>query len=246
MSILVAITSDMHARLVARLVAPLNQSVVIAHTADEARYQVGLHSFEVMIVDTSARGAYGIDLVQAVAKQSPESSILILNPSTDVSYKVQALEAGADDYVVSPYEPAELLARVKTALRRHSRSVRTSRVTIMRVGLVELDVDTLEVSVPGRRHIRLTPNEMRLLLCLMTHAERAVDQHELLAHLFGLEAPQVTSSMVGVYIRRLRRKIERDPDHPCYIMTVRGQGYQLQAPGEEERPLLLAMATAMS
>ncbi len=78
----------MHARLVARLLEPLNQPIVIAHTADEAEYQAGLRSFEVIIVDTSARGVDGIDLVRTVAKQSPQASVLVLNPSTDVSYKV--------------------------------------------------------------------------------------------------------------------------------------------------------------
>lgn len=241
MSILLAISSDMHARLVARLLEPLNQPIVIAHTADEAEYQAGLRSFEVIIVDTSARGIDGIDLVRTVAKQSPQASVLVLNPSTDVSYKVQALEAGADDYMVSPYEPAELIVRVKAVLRRHSHLVHASRVDIMRVGLMELDVDKLEVSVPGRQRIHLTPSEMRLLLYLMTHIERAVDQHELMVHLFGPTAQQVTSSMIGVYMRRLRCKLEQDPDHPRYIVTVRGQGYQLQAP-DEEKPLLSTTA----
>jgi len=107
----------------------------------------------------------------------------------------------------------------------------------VRVGRVQLNVNELEISVPDHPRIRLTPNEMRLLLYLMTHADRTVDQHELLAHLFGSDARQVASNAVGVYMRRVRRKIEQNPDQPRYVVTVRGHGYQFKSPDEEGLPM---------
>jgi DNA-binding response OmpR family regulator len=105
--------------------------------------------------------------------------------------------------------------------------------TLVRVGEVELDVNALVVSLPGKRRLRLAPNEMRLLHYLMTHAERVVERQELLRHLFAnghVAAPPASSNAVDVYIRRLRRKIERDPDQPGYIVTVWGRGYQFRQP----------------
>jgi len=74
----------------------------------------------------------------------------------------------------------------------------------------------------------------------MTHTQRAVDQRELLEHLFGAGSGQVASNAVGVYIRRVRRKIERDPDQPSYVVTVRGHGYQFRSPEEDGAPMLSA------
>lgn len=237
MSILLAMGSDVDARLVSHLLAPLNQPIAVARTAIEAHGQATIRSVEVIVVDATSLEGDWLELVRALARERGGGFVLVLHSSNDVMDKVRVLDEGADDYLVYPYEPAELIARIKAALRRHSRYARAFHGSLVRVGLVQLDVNELEVSVPGRIHIRLTPNEMRLLLYLMTHSDRTVDQQELLTHLFGTGAQETASNAVGVYIRRVRRKIERNPDEPRYVVTVRGQGYQFRAADEEDLSL---------
>jgi DNA-binding response OmpR family regulator len=155
-----------------------------------------------------------------------EGAIIFLSTVTQLAVRVRALEEGADDYIVRPYEPAELLARVTATIRRSRRRLGQGESGIVRVGPVELDVHLLEVSLPGNRRARLTPSEMRLLYYLMTHTERVVAYHELSTWLFGTRAHQVSSNAVGVYMRRVRRKVEVNPDQPRYILTVHGHGYR--------------------
>ena len=233
MGILLVMSNDVDTRLLLHLLAPLHQHVAVAATMADAERSIRARSFAVVVIDITSLDGNGLDLVRLLDKESFEGAIIVLSPSTDVMAKVQALEEGADDYIVYPYEPAELLARVKAALRRRSRRGRQTTGGVMRVGSVGMDVNELDVSVPGKRRIRLTPNEMRLLLYLMTHTQRAVDQQELLGHLFGADTQQIASNAVGVYVRRVRRKIERDPDNPRYVVTIRGQGYQFRTPDED-------------
>jgi DNA-binding response OmpR family regulator len=234
MSILLAMGSDGDMGLVRRLLEPLNQPIMAAYTATEAYRQATTRSVEVVVVDVVSLEGDWLELVRVLARECGEGFVLVLHPSTDVMDKVRALDEGADDYLVYPYEPAELLARIMAALRRHGRYARASQGGLVRVGPVQLDMNELEIAVPGRPHIRITPNEMRLLCYLMTHANRTVGQRELLTHIFGSEAPQVASNAVGVYMRRVRRKIEQNPDQPRYVVTVRGQGYQFKALDKEE------------
>jgi DNA-binding response OmpR family regulator len=237
MSILLAMGSDIDTRLVRRLLEPLNEPITVADSAIEAQRWALTGPVKVIVVDVASLEGDWLELVRVVARERGEGFVLVLHPSNDVMDKARALEEGADDYLVYPYEPAELLARIKAALRRHSRYARAFHGNLVRVGRAQLDVHELEISVPGRARIRLTPNEMRLLLYLMTHADRTVDQHELLTHLFGSDTRQVASNAVGVYMRRVRRKIEQNPDQPCYLVTVRGHGYQFKAADEEDTPM---------
>ncbi len=237
MSILLAMGSDIDTRLVRRLLEPLDQPITVAHTAIEAQRGALTSPVKIIVVDATSLEGDWLELVRVLARDRGEGFVLVLHPSNDVMDKVRALNEGADDYLIYPYEPAELLARIKVALRRHSRYARASHGSLVRVGRVQLNVNELEISVPDHPRIRLTPNEMRLLLYLMTHADRTVDQHELLAHLFGSDARQVASNAVGVYMRRVRRKIEQNPDQPRYVVTVRGHGYQFKSPDEEGLPM---------
>ena len=234
MSILLAIGSDIDARLAALLLEPLQQPTVIARTAAEAENHARARSFAVALIDTGSLDRNGLDVVHALTRAGFDGFTIVINPATDAMAKVAMLTEGADDYLVYPYEPAELVARVHAALRRRQRREGSAAGAIVRVGAVQLDTNALEVAVPGKPSVRLTPNEMRLLLYLMTHAQRAVDRQELLTHLLGAGALQMASNAVSVYIRRVRCKIERNPDQPCYVVTVRGHGYQFQTHEEGE------------
>ena len=237
MSILLVMSDDMDARLTAYLLGQTEQQVVVTATVREARRYLHDRSWSAVVLDTTLADGSGFDLLDVLSALHFDGGILVLSASREVADKVHALEAGADDFVTRPYEPAELLARVKALLRRSHRSAGTAHAGdggTIRVGGVELDVNALTVTLPGNRRERLTPNELRLLHYLMTHAGRVVDHQELLACLFGTQDHQASSNAVGVYMRRVRRKIEDDPDQPRHIVTVRGSGYRFETDEDTE------------
>lgn len=144
--------------------------------------------------------------------------------------RVVGLELGADDYVVKPFSPRELVARVRAILRRQARASGASEVIEIR-GL-RLDAATQEVAVHGRP-IELSALEFKLLHFLASHPRRVFTRERLLDEVWGRNFA-VTPRTVDVHIRRLREKIEPQPDQPEYIGTVRGSGYRMLAetPGE--------------
>jgi two-component system, OmpR family, response regulator len=223
---LVVLGDDLDARLASSLLSRLDQDVVIAGTVAEAEHYAAQRSWAAIILDTALSDGSGFDLLHTLVAMRFEGAIVFLSTVTQLTVRVRALEEGADDYIVRPYEPAELLARVKATMRRSRRRLGQHDSGIVRVGPVELDVHLLEVSLPGNRRERLTPSEMRLLYYLMTHTERVVAHHERSPWLFGTKAHQVSSNAVGVYMRRVRRKVEANPDQPRYILTVHGRGYR--------------------
>jgi DNA-binding response OmpR family regulator len=235
MSILLVMSDDIDARLASYLLGQVVRTVVIAATVAEARRLLAERSWSAVILDTVLPDGSGFDLLRTLHDVSFDGGIMVLTASREVGDKVRALEEGADDYVVRPYEPAEFLARVKALLRRSRRRAATA-VTggILRVGDVELDLNSLQVVLPGSRRERLTPNEMRLLHYLMSHAQRVVEHQELLLHLFGTAEHQSSTNAIGVYMRRVRQKIEPDPDHPRYIVTIRGSGYRFYGHGSPD------------
>jgi DNA-binding response OmpR family regulator len=232
MSILLVMSDDIDARLASYLLGQVVRTVIIAATVAEARRLLAERAWSAVILDTVLPDDSGFELLRALHDANFDGGIMVLTASREVGDKVRALEEGADDYVVRPYEPAEFLARVKALLRR-SRRRAANAVTggILRVGDVELDLNSLQVVLPGSRRERLTPNELRLLHYLMSHAQRVVEHQELLLHLFGTAEHQSSTNAIGVYMRRVRQKIEPDPDHPRYIVTIRGSGYRFYGHG---------------
>ncbi len=238
MSILLVMSDDMDARLTAYLLTQTGQQVVTTASVREARRYLRDRTWSAVVLGAALADGSGVELLNDLNALRFEGGVLMLSASRAVADKVRALELGADDYVTQPYEPAELLARVKALLRRARRRggvARPDDVGIMQVGDVELDVNALTVTLPGNRRERLTPNELRLLQYLMAHAGRVVDHQELLARLFGTQDHQASSNAVGVYMRRVRRKIEENPDQPRRIVTVRGSGYRFVTGDDAER-----------
>jgi len=232
-SILLASGDDVDGRVVSYLMKQVDRSVVVATTIAAAERLAYTEAFAVAVINTVSFSGNGLKLVRVLTDAHFEGSIIILGSSTDVMSSVAMIEKGADDYLAYPYDPPELLARVAAALRRYHRRAGSTTDGVVRVGAVRLDVNALEISGLGKQPVRLTPNETRLLLHLMMHHDRAVDQSELLAHLFNGHEQQAASNVVEVYVRRIRRKIESNPDRPSYIVTVRGHGYQFHAPTAE-------------
>jgi two-component system KDP operon response regulator KdpE len=143
------------------------------------------------------------------------------------SDKVEALDAGADDYVTKPYKDAELLARIRAALRRTGASQEvTGRLTL---GAVQIDFDTRRVTGARGRSVRLTPKEFDLLRYFVAHANKVLTHRELLQGVWGPDyGDQV--DYLRVFVNQLRKKLERDPASPEYLLTEPWVGYRFQLP----------------
>jgi DNA-binding response OmpR family regulator len=174
------------------------------------------------VLDISMAGLDGIALTQRiVAAGEPHVPILLVSGRSQELDKVLALDAGADDYMVKPFGPRELLARIRAIWRRTGSSFRH-----LTVGNLAIDPATHKFYVDGRQ-IDVTSNEFALVHTLMTRAGQVVRHGTLMRIIWGME---VSSDMLRVTVYRLRRKIEPNPHRPHYISTVPGIGYLLQLP----------------
>ncbi len=149
--------------------------------------------------------------------------ILMLTARVDELDKLVGLSLGADDYVTKPFSPREVVARVKTILRRTAQQ-RPARV--LRRGALEMDLDRHHVTADGAE-VRLTPVEFRLLQTLLELPERAFTRDQLLNHIYAHHEAAVVDRTIDVHIGKLRQKLGDDPDRPRFIATVRGLGYKL-------------------
>jgi two-component system response regulator RegX3 len=153
--------------------------------------------------------------------------IMLLSPDQDVTAKVAALRAGADDYLSMPFDPSEFLARAQALLRRYKEFSAPSE-QLASPDLVLNIVDNSVTLVWGKQSVQLTPIEARLLRCLMRNAGRIVTRDTLVARVWGHGYETMTNEL-DVYIRRLRAKIEPNPRDPRFLLTSRGIGYKFDS-----------------
>ncbi len=233
MGILLMLVDNTEAQVTAYLLSSLDSHIVRVNTLVEVEQHVAERDWALLILDDDILQPDTKQLLRALLATDFAGSVLVLGSLSNVTNKIRALEQGADDYLSRPYEPAELMARARVAVRRaRQRTLQPSaeaRDDIIVVGRVVLNVHDLTVAVPGRRPQRLTPTEMRLLRHLMLQAPRLVKQQELLTQIFGDNTMYLSSNAVTVYMSRLRQKIEHDPERPRYIITMRGSGYKFSA-----------------
>ncbi len=162
-------------------------------------------------------------------RQSSDVPILILSAREEEIDRVSGLTLGADDYVVKPFSPRELVARVKAILRR-GRIPAIKDKLLSSEGLV-LDQEKHKVTLDGRL-VELTPHEFNILHTLMAFQGKAFSRDELLTHLYPKHEANVIDRVVDVHIGKLRQKIEKDPSNPRFILTVRGLGYKFAEAGD--------------
>ncbi len=154
--------------------------------------------------------------------------ILFLTARDDNADKVVGLEVGADDYLTKPFEPRELVARIRAQLRRAMEYSQPPEMqNQIRLGALVVDIDRRDAVCNGEP-AHLTEREFELLYLLARHRDKALATDWIFENVWGYDAEMGVKTL-AVYVRRLRRKIEADPDHPCFLLTVRGFGYKLTA-----------------
>jgi two-component system, OmpR family, KDP operon response regulator KdpE len=186
---------------------------------------------DLIILDLGLPDRSGIDVIAALRELSPVP-IIVLSACDDERAKVEALDLGADDYISKPFGMAELIARVRAALR-HAFQVK-GEMPLYTSGELAIDLVRRRVTRAGRE-VKLSPKEYDLLRHLVTHAGKVVTHRQLLREVWGpAQANEV--QYLRVFIRGLRQKLEPDPTQPTHILTELGVGYRLQLPPEQRAP----------
>jgi two-component system KDP operon response regulator KdpE len=174
------------------------------------------------VIDLGLPDTDGIDVIRELRGWT-QVPVIVLSARTSEAVKVEALDAGADDYLTKPFGVSELLARVRAQLRRSIRAL--EEAPAVSFGEVAVDLAKREVTRAGRP-VRLTPTEYRLLTVLMRHAGRVLTHRQLLRDVWGPE--QVDNAhYLRVYMGHLRQKLEKDPAQPEHILTETAVGYRL-------------------
>ena len=205
------------------LLATAHYRVVEADTALRAIVEAQTHKPDLMLVDLGLPDGDGLDVIRKVRLSSP-MPIIVLSARTAEEQKIAALDAGADDYVTKPFAAAELLARVRAALRRTATGA--GRAATIRLGAVTIDLARRELH-GAHGPVRLTPLEYRVLESLARHPGTIVKQDRIIREVWGPSQLDDTRSL-RVCIRNLRGKLEINPSRPTYIVTELGLGYRLR------------------
>ena len=181
---------------------------------------------DLFLVDIMVPGGDGLELCRRI-RQNPRLCaipVVFLTARTAEEDRILGLELGADDYITKPFSPRELVARLKAVLRRVERPL---ALAVTRIGPIEINTGAMTLVV-GKRPVTTTATEFRLLDYLVRHPGRVFTRDQLLDAVWR-DTQFVTPRSVDVYVRRLREKIEPDPENPRYLRTIRGAGYRFDA-----------------
>jgi DNA-binding response OmpR family regulator len=212
--------------LVAEYLARNDFDVQVASDGERGLAALGRAAFDVVLLDIMLPGIDGLEVCRRI-RSRPEHAhlpIVMLTAKGDDVDKIVGLELGADDYLAKPFNPRELLARVRAVLRRTAPAVTRTR---FRTGELEIDFDAREVTIDGKRQV-LTHFEFELLATLARAAGRVLSREHLMDATSGRGAEfESFDRSIDVHISKLRAKLEHNPKEPRYIKTVRGVGYVL-------------------
>jgi two-component system KDP operon response regulator KdpE len=180
---------------------------------------------DLAILDLGLPDVDGLELLRRLRERQERLPVVVLSSRDDEAGKVAALDLGADDYVTKPFGMEELLARMRAALRHQLQA--HGEKPVFQVGDLSVDLVRRIVRV-GDREVRLSPKEYDLLRLLVQHAGKVLTHKFLMQQLWH---EPTDTQYLRVYVRQLRRKIEKNPERPQYVMTELGVGYRLRAPG---------------
>jgi two-component system, OmpR family, KDP operon response regulator KdpE len=198
-----------------------------AKTGEEALERVREDRFDLVLLDMNMPGMGGLETCRLLRENS-EIGIIMLTVRDTEADKVSALDAGADDYVTKPFNPPELLARIRAALRRTPAA--QGAIGRIALGKIAIDFDTRQVT-RGNQRVRLTPKEFDLLRYLVSHPNKVVTHRELLQAVWGPDYGDEVDHL-RVVINQLRKKIEVQPSKPAFLLTEPWVGYRLQLAAE--------------
>jgi two-component system OmpR family response regulator len=197
--------------------------VIVAYDGEEALDMAREQQPALLVLDLMLPGISGWDVCRILRKES-DIPIIMLTARDEVTDKIVGLELGADDYVTKPFDPKELVSRVKSVLRRSQGSATYSAV--LKVGELSIDVEKRMARISGEA-VELTSTEFDLLKTMAQHPGRVYSRMKLLDEIQG-DSYEGYERTIDSHIKNLRKKIEPDPNHPRHIITVYGVGYKLQ------------------
>lgn len=197
-------------------------SVTTAGTVAEAMGEVGRREYDLVLLDLILPDGDGLTVCRRI-RERHQMPIVIVSTRNQIEDRLAGFDHGADDYIIKPFEPREVVARVRAHIRRARDA--SAPEEIIYLGRVVVDSALQDAIVDGKP-AGLTRKEFQLLHVLASRRGRAVTREYLIEQLWG-DDELASDKNVAVYVRRLRRKIERDPDRPELILTVRGYGYRV-------------------
>jgi two-component system phosphate regulon response regulator OmpR len=210
-------------------------TVLSADRAATARTLAAQHRIDAALLDVAMPGEDGLSLARHLRERYEKLAIIMLTAAGTVLDRIVGLEVGADDYLSKPFDPRELLARLKTILRRTAAAVHADPgAERVRIGRCTLDRPARQLTDEAGKEVAMSALEFALLQAFAEHPNHVLSRERIL-NLNGNNDWDPYDRSVDLRILRLRRKIEPDPEHPQYIRTVRGGGYKFVPGGAEER-----------
>lgn len=220
MRILVVEDDEVLSKNISIILKRASYAVDMAKDVDEASNKLASPEYDLVLMDWKLPDGNGIDLCKETRKNNPEVKIIMLTANSQVEDKIEGLDAGADDYITKPFEMDELLARIRSALRRSGLS------TLKTIIIDDLQIDTaLRIVKRGGKEIALSTKEYALLEYLALNEGMAVSRVDLLSHVWD-ENANIFSNTVDVHIRYLRNKIDKGRVIKL-IRTIKGKGYAI-------------------
>ena len=196
-----------------------------ADCAEKAFATIDAKKPEIVILDLGLPDLDGLDVIRRIRQSGSKLPIVVLSSRGDERGKVEALELGADDYVTKPFGIAELVARIRTALRHRFQA--QGGEPLFRSPPLEMDLVRRIVTVNGAE-VKLSPKEYDILRLLVLHAGKVLTHRFIMQQVWGVACDV---QYLRIYVRQLRQKIEADPERPTLIMTETGVGYRLRVQG---------------
>ena len=201
----------------------LSEGFVVQTSSGQAEALAAIEAaeFDLVLLDVGLKDGNGFSVCSAV-KQRTKSAVIFLSASGDEYSVVTGLDLGADDYIAKPFRPRELISRIRSVLRRTGRAQ-----SIIELGSVRVDTGRAAAMKNGV-DLNLSALEYRLLLVFLNHRGMVLSRAKLLEEIWDVAGDFVNDNTLTVYIKRLRDKLEDDPQEPTLIRTVRGVGYRLE------------------